>query len=79
MIKPNKDTNIDLSVINIGGVILKSLASCPIQKYNELEDAVVSSYGSSAKVVFLNALSFLYLLGKINYQPSADAIQLLKL
>ena len=42
-----------------------------------VEDAVVSSYGSSAKVVFLNALSFLYLLGKINYQPSADAIQLL--
>ena len=79
MIKPNKYTNIDLSVINIGGVILKSLASCPVQKYSELEDAVVSSYGSSAKVVFLNALSFLYLLGKINYQPSADAIQLLKL
>ena len=79
MIKPNKYTNIDLSVINIGGVILKPLASCPIQKYNELEDAVVSSYGSSAKVVFLNALSFLYLLGKINYQPSADAIQLQKL
>ena len=44
-----------------------------------VEDAVVSSFGSSAKVVFLNALSFLYLLGKINYQPSADAIQLLKL
>ena len=79
MIKPNKYTNIDLSVINIGGVILKSLASCPVQKYSELEDAVVSSYGSSAKVVFLNALSFLYLLGKINYQPSADAIQLQKL
>ena len=77
MIKPNKYTNIDLSVINIGGVILKALASCPVQKYSELEDAVVSSYGSSAKVVFLNALSFLYLLGKINYQPSADAIQLL--
>ena len=57
MIKPNKYTNIDLSVINIGGVILKSLASCPIQKYNELEDAVVSSYGSSAKVVFLNAFA----------------------
>lgn len=77
MIKPNKYTNIDLSVVNIGGVILKSLSSCPVQKYDELEDAVVSAYGSSAKVVFLNALSFLYLLGKINYQPSADAVQLL--
>ncbi len=78
MIKPNKYTNIDLSVVNIGGIILKSLAACPVQKYSELEDAVISSYGISAKVVFLNALSFLYLLGKIDYQPSADAVQLLR-
>jgi len=78
MIKPNKYTNIDLSVVNIGGVILKSLSSCPVQKYTELEDAVVSVYGSSARVVFLNSLSFLYLIGKISYQPSADCVQLLK-
>lgn len=69
--------NLDLSVINIGGMILKSLSTCPIQKYDELEDYVVSLYGDSAKEVFLNSLSFLYLLGKINYQSKSDAIQLI--
>lgn len=77
MIKPSKYMNLDLSVINIGGMILKSLSTCPIQKYDELEDYVVSLYGDSAKEVFLNSLSFLYLLGKINYRSKADAIQLI--
>ena len=77
MIKPSKYMNLDLSVINIGGMILKSLSTCPIQKYDELEDYVVSLYGDSAKEVFLNSLSFLYLLGKINYQSKSDAIQLI--
>ncbi len=77
MIKPNKYTNIDLCVVNIGGVILKSLYSCPIQTYEELENLVANTYGESAKVVFINALSFLYLLGLIEYQPSTDTITLI--
>lgn len=76
MIKPNKYMNIDLSVLNIGGLILKSLSSCPIQNYDELQNTVLVNLGEAAKPVFLNALSFLFLLGKISYQSSADAIQL---
>lgn len=76
MIKPNKYMDIDLSVLNIGGLILKSLSFCPVQKYDELQDTVLVNMGEAAKPVFLNALSFLYLLGKINYQSSADAIEL---
>lgn len=73
---PDKYTNLNLSVVNIGGVILKSLYNCSIQKYDDLENHVVSVLGDSAKLLFVQALSFLYALGKINYQPSLDSINL---
>lgn len=76
MIMPDKYTNLNLSVVNIGGVILKSLYNCSIQKYDDLENHVASVLGDSAKLLFVQALSFLYALGKINYQPSSDSINL---
>ena len=76
MIMPDKYTNLNLSVVNIGGVILKSLCNCSIQKYDDLENHVTSVLGDSAKLLFVQALSFLYALGKINYQPTSDSINL---
>lgn len=76
MITPEKYMNLNLSVVNIGGIILKSLSRCPIQKFDDLENMVVNIQGEDAKYVFNQALSFLFLLGKIDYQSSSDAITL---
>lgn len=76
MIIPDKYTNLNLSIVNIGGVILRSLQNCSIQKYDDLENHVSASLGDSAKLLFVPALSFLYVLGKINYQSSSDSITL---
>jgi hypothetical protein len=78
MITPNKYMNLELSVINTGGIILKSLSHCPIQKFDELENTVISVLGNSAKRIFVNALCFLYLLGKISYQSGTDSIKLIE-
>lgn len=78
MIAPDKYTNLNLSIINIGGVILKSLEGCSIQKYEDLENHVISLLGDSSHVLFVPALSFLYAIGKINYQSASDTIYLLK-
>ena len=78
MIKPNKYTNLDLSVLNVGGMILKSLNSCSVQKYGDLENYVVAGLGESAKAVFVSALSFLYTVGRINYQSATDTINLVQ-
>lgn len=78
MIKPDKYMNLNLSVINIGGIILKSLSRCPIQKFDDLENMIINLQGEDAKYVFNQALSFLFLLGKINYQSSSDAITLVE-
>ena len=77
MITPDKYMNIDLSTLNVGGCIIRALLQCPIQNYEELQDRVLLSLGEAAKPEFINALSFLYLIGKINYQSSADVIELI--
>lgn len=76
MICPNKYMNLNLSVVNIGGIILSSLSRCPVQKYDELMDAVVFQQGEASRSVFLHTLNFLYLLGRISYLPQSDTIKL---
>ena len=78
MIKPDKYTNLNLSLVNIGGVVLKSLCNCTIQKYEDLENNVTSVLGENSKLLFVPALSFLYAIGKISYQPSSDTINLVQ-
>ena len=78
MIKPNKYTNLDLSVLSVGGMILKSLSFSPVQKYGDLEKHVVAVLGEPAKAMFVNALSFLYTVGCINYQSTTDTINLVQ-
>ena len=77
MITPDKYTNLDLSLVNIGGVILRSLCGCTIQKYEDLENHVSAILGDNSKVLFIQALCFLYAIGKINYQPTSDTINLI--
>ena len=76
MIMPEKYTNLNLSLVNIGGVILKSLCNCSIQKYEDLENHVSAVLGDNSKLLFVSALSFLYAIGKISYQPTSDTINL---
>lgn len=76
MIAPDKYTNLNLSIVNIGGVILKSLYGCSIQKYEDLENHVTTVLGDSSRVLFVPTLSFLYAIGKINYQSTSDTINL---
>lgn len=76
MIMPDKYTNLDLSLVNIGGIILKSLCACTVQKYEDLENHVSAILGDNSKLLFVQALSFLYAIGKINYHPTSDTINL---
>ena len=76
MIMPDKYTNLNLSIVNIGGIVLKSLYNCNVQKYEDLENHVSAVLGDNSKLLFVPALSFLYAIGKINYQQSTDSINL---
>ncbi len=78
MIKPDKYMNLDMSVINVGGLILKSLLSTPVQKYEEVEGFILTNLGEAAKPIIIYALDFLYIIGKILYSSVTDTIKLVK-
>jgi hypothetical protein len=78
MIAPHKYLDLNLSVLNLGGVILNLLKEEEIMKYSELLNRVVLLRGENAKEVFIPAVSFLYLLGKVEYYSDNDTIEYLK-
>jgi hypothetical protein len=77
LLKPNKYTNIDLSVLGLSTEILTLLKKEKSQKYNQIFEKVIYKKGAEAKENFLLSLSFLYLLGKIKYYQKQDVIELL--
>jgi hypothetical protein len=78
MIAPHKYLDLNLSVLNLGGVILNILKEEEILKYSDLLNKVVLLRGENAKEVFVQTISFLYLLGKVEYHTEKDTIEFLK-
>jgi len=78
MLKPDKYTDVRLSVVGISAEILSQLKKEPSQKYNGLQSKVIYKLGNSAKKNFLFALMFLFSVGKIKYHKNGDAIELLQ-
>lgn len=76
MITAHKYLNLDLSVINLGAVIIDKLKKEKLLQYTELQSLIVAALGEKAKEVFPYAINFLFLLGKINYLTELDAFQL---
>lgn len=78
MIAPHKYLDLDLSLLNLGGIILNIVKNEGAVRYDELLDKIILARGDNAKEVFIPALSFLYLLGKIEYQRDIDTIEYIK-
>lgn len=78
MIAPHKYLDLNLSLLNLGGLILTIVKEDGVIKYDELLEKVTLTRGINAKEVFIPALSFLYLLGKIEYQKDIDTIEYIK-
>jgi len=76
MLKPDKHTNPVLSVVNIAGLIIKQIKSDEIVSYDDLLINLKNNTSDSVKDVFHYALSFLYLLDKVEYIPELDALRL---
>ncbi len=74
MIAPNKHTDIRTSVPYIAGLLLKEVSANGIIKYDDLRNSVTSKVGHALGDVFEYALSFLFLLNRIEYNQSSDSI-----
>ena len=78
MIAAHKYLDLNLSILNLGGIILTIGKQSKIIKYDELLQIVIAERGESAKDVFIPTLSFLYILGKLDYRNEIDAIEFKK-
>ena len=78
MIRPHKYLDLNLSILNLGGVILSELKAENYVRYDELLNRIVLKWGDNAKEVFKPTLCFLFVLGKIKYHKDIDTIEFLK-
>ncbi len=72
MIKPDRHTNPDYSVINISAYIIKLLKAQYSIEYDKLLAKVMNELGEKAKENYPYALNFLFILDKIKYQELTD-------
>lgn len=78
MIRPDRHTNPDFSVINLSAYILNKLSAHYILGYDSLLQKVTDELGENSKENYPYALNFLFLMGKIEYQQNSDGFKLTK-
>ena len=75
MLKPTKHLDPAISVLNLAAQSLSILFRHRTIKYEELYDKLEKKFGDGVRPVFLPSVSFLYLLGKIEYHSKNDTFE----
>ena len=78
MIRPDRHTNPDFSVVNLSAFILNQISIHYTVSYDSLLQKVIDGIGENSKQNYPYALNFLFLMGKIEYQHKIDAFKLIK-
>lgn len=78
MLTPTKYMDLDLSVLRISSLIVKLLKKNRVIEYSELLNFLSDKAGEDVKHVFIPALDFLYLIGKVEYHLTSDSLEFLK-
>jgi hypothetical protein len=74
MLRPTKHSHPDRTVVNVSVLLLIRLKARRIEDYDSLRTYAKKAV-AGGDVLFLPALSFLYLLGLIEYRPKTDAVE----
>lgn len=75
MLKPDKHTEIKYSVVYLSALMMKEIQQNGVIKYDELKNTLIQKIGNKVNENFEQALSFLYLLDKVNYLQELDSIK----
>ena len=76
MLKPDKHTNPEYTVVDIAMIVIEQIKKNDIINYDDLFNGIIKQTSESIKDVFLYSISFLFLLNKIEYVSDLDAIRL---
>lgn len=74
MLQPTKHSHPDRTVIFTACLLLKRLKKQRVDKYDTLY-GYAKKYVAGGDVLFLPALSFLYLMGLVEYRSKIDSIE----
>lgn len=74
MLRPTKHSHPDRTVINVAMLLLKHLRKRRLERYGDLQ-TFAKKVVAGGDVLLLPALSFLFILGLIEYRPKTDAIE----
>jgi hypothetical protein len=74
MLRPNKHSHPDRTVINVALLLLARLKMRRLDDYDSLRK-YAKKIVVGGDVLFLPALNFLYLIGLIDYRPKTDAVE----
>ena len=75
LLKPTKYTDVDSSLLAISCEMLKIFRARKVIAYTDLLNQVLSKKGENTRTLFLPALSFLFLLGRVTYHQKKDVIE----
>jgi len=78
MIKPSKHDDPSLSVLNIAGLTIEILQQYNILTYDDLLANLIHRTSKRVNEVYHYSLSFLYIVGKLEYIPEIDALRIPK-
>lgn len=76
MLKPSKHIDPSLSVLNIAGLTIEILQQNEIISHDDLLVSLIHRTSENVNEVYHYALSFLYLVGKIEYIPEIDGLRI---
>lgn len=74
MLSPNKHSHPDETVLAAATILLSDLRRNRVASYDELKASLRRSSGH-AEFLFTPALSFLFLLGLVEYRPTTDSFE----
>jgi hypothetical protein len=75
MLTPKKHLNLDVSVLRVSAIMLRELRKRGVIEFEKLRLIVIRRVGDDGNLVFIPALSLLYLLGKLSYHTKNDTFE----
>jgi hypothetical protein len=75
MLTPRKHLNLDASVLRIASLMLRELRRRGVMEFERLRRVVINRVGADADMSFLPALSFLHLIGRVDYHLQNDTVE----
>ncbi|MER9731316.1 ABC-three component system middle component 8 [Mesorhizobium sp. M0217] len=75
MLTPRKHLDLNASLLRVAAIMLKELHRRGVIELITLRQRVIRRVGGNGELMFLPALNFLYLLGKVEYHVQNDTLE----